>query len=48
MPYTEEMKSKIIARYKNNESILNISKETAIPRSTIYRWINDYSTKKFN
>ena len=45
MPYTEEMKSKIIARYKNNESILNISKETAIPRSTIYRWINDYSTK---
>lgn len=45
MPYTEEIKSKIITRYKNKESVINISKETGIPRSTIYRWINDYTAK---
>ena len=31
----------IIARYKNDEKIISISKESGIPRSTIYRWIND-------
>lgn len=41
MSYTEELKLQIIARYKNDESIICISKETEIPRSTIYRWIND-------
>ena len=41
MSYTEELKFQIITRYKNDESIICISKETGIPRSTIYRWIND-------
>ena len=41
MSYTEEFKLQIIARYKNDESIISISKESGIPRSTIYRWIND-------
>ena len=45
MHYTEEVKSQIIVRYKNKESVINISKETCIPRSTIYRWINDYTAK---
>lgn len=45
MHYTEEVKSQIITRYKNKESVINISKETGIPRSTIYRWINDYTAK---
>ena len=45
MTYTEEIKAQIITRYKSKESIINISKETGIPRSTIYRWIND---KEFN
>ena len=45
MPYTEEMKAQIIERYRNSESIISISNETEIPRSTIYRWINDYTTK---
>ena len=45
MTYTEEIKAQIITRYKSKESIINISKETGIPRSTIYRWINDYKAK---
>ena len=45
MTYTEEIKAQIITRYKSKESIINISKDTGIPRSTIYRWINDYTTK---
>ena len=45
MHYTEEVRSQIITRYKNKESIINILNETGIPRSTIYRWINDYTTK---
>ena len=45
MHYTEEVRSQIITRYKNKESVINISKETCIPRSTIYRWINDYTAK---
>ena len=45
MHYTEEVRSQIITLYKNKESVINISKETCIPRSTIYRWINDYTAK---
>lgn len=45
MNYSEEFKSHIIARYKSKECIISISKETGIPRSTIYRWINDYTAK---
>ena len=45
MHYTEEIRSQIITRYKNKESVINLSKETCIPRSTIYRWINDYTAK---
>lgn len=45
MTYTEEVKSQIITRYKNKEPIISISSETGIPRSTIYRWVNDYKVK---
>ena len=45
MQYPKEIKLQTIEQYKNKESVINISKETGIPRSTIYRWINDYKTK---
>ncbi|MBQ2736285.1 MAG: IS3 family transposase [Clostridia bacterium] len=45
MTYTEEVKSQIIRRYKSKESIISISNEIGIPRSTIYRWIKDYTVK---
>lgn len=45
MTYTEEIKFQTIARYKSKESVISISNETRIPRSTIYRWINDYTAK---
>ena len=45
MTYTEEVKSQIIMRYESKESIIRISKETGIPRSTIYRLVNDYKVK---
>ena len=45
MHYSEEIKTHIIARYKSKECIISISNETGIPRSTIYRWINDYTAK---
>ena len=41
MSFTKELKLQIITRYKNDEKIISISKETGIPRSTIYRWINE-------
>lgn len=45
MPYNEEMKAQIIERYRNSESVISISNETGIPRSTIYRWLNEYKVK---
>ena len=45
MYYSEEIKTHKIARYKSKECIISISNETVIPRSTIYRWINDYTAK---
>lgn len=43
--YTEETKGKIITRWKNEESVISISNETNIPRSSIYRWINEYKVE---
>ena len=41
MQYPKEIKSQTIARYKSKESVISISNETGIPRSTIYRWLNE-------
>ena len=35
MSYTEELKLQIITRYKNDENIIGISKESGISRSTM-------------
>lgn len=37
MQYPKKIKSQTIARYKSKESVISISNETGIPRSTIYR-----------
>ena len=41
MQYPKEIKSQTIARYKSKESVISISNETGIPRSTVYRWLNE-------
>ncbi len=39
--YSNKTKAAVINRKENGESVLSISKETKIPRSTIYHWINE-------
>ena len=38
---TKEEKQHIVRRYINGESVANLSKETIIPKSTIYLWIQE-------
>ena len=40
--YTKEFKNEIIQRFLKRETVINISYETKIPRTTLYRWISDY------
>lgn len=40
--YTQEIKDQVIKRWKEKESRTQISSTMNIPRSTIYRWINNY------
>jgi len=40
--YSEAFKVNIIHRYKNGESIADLSRELHIAQSTIYRWRKDY------
>ena len=44
--YTEQQKFDILKRCQNGESILLISKETNISRSTVYRWLSASLKKK--
>lgn len=44
MPYTSEEKFSIIKRYKQGETVAEISKESGVARATIYRWIKDSSS----
>lgn len=44
--YTEQQKLDILKRCQNGESILLISKETNISRSTVYRWLSASLKKK--
>lgn len=41
MPYTPEEKFSFIKRYKQGETVGEISKESGVARSTLYRWIKD-------
>ena len=42
MKFTKEEKQAFVNRYQNGETVLQICNENQIPRSTFYRWIQDY------
>ena len=42
MKFTKEEKLTFVKRYQNGETVLQICDENQIPRSTFYRWIQDY------
>lgn len=39
--YSKDLKKQIIEQRQNKKTVLLISSETGIPRSTIYRWLNE-------
>lgn len=41
--YTEEFKKQIVALKQNGKSTADISKEYQIAKSTIVKWVSDYS-----
>lgn len=41
--YTEEFKKQIVALKMNGKSTAEIAKEYGIAKSTIVKWVNDYS-----
>lgn len=42
--YTEEFKKQIVALKENGKSTVDISKEYDVSKSTINKWVKDYST----
>lgn len=48
MNYTLELKKRIIKKYKEGESVSELSKYYSIPRTSIYNWINKLSKKSFH
>ena len=42
MKFTKEEKLTFVERYQNGETVLQICNENQTPRSTFYRWIQDY------
>ena len=42
MKFTKEEKQAFVKRYQNGETVLQICNENKIPRSTFYRWIQNY------
>ena len=42
--YTEEFKKQIVALKENGKSTVHISKEYDVSKSTINKWVKDYST----
>ena len=42
MKFTKEEKTAFVKRYQDGETVLSICNENQIPRSTFYRWIQDY------
>lgn len=41
--YTSEEKQNAIAHYNRGESVISITLNTGIARSTLYKWINEYN-----
>lgn len=42
MKFTKEEKLIFVKRYQSGETVIQICNENHIPRSTFYRWIQDY------
>lgn len=42
MKFTKEEKMAFVKRYQEGETVIRICNEKQIPRSTFYRWIQDY------
>ena len=42
MKFTKEEKMAFVKRYRAGETVLSICSENQVPRSTFYRWIQDY------
>ena len=42
MKFTKEEKMALVKRYQDGATVLSICNENQIPRSTFYRWIQDY------
>ena len=42
MKFTKEEKMAFVKRYQDGETVIQICNENQIPRSTFYRWIQDY------
>mgnify|MGYP005792494627 CR=1 FL=1 len=42
MKFTKEEKMAFVKRYQDGETAISICSENQIPRSTFYRWIQDY------
>ena len=42
MKFTKEEKMAFVKRYQDGETVIEICNENQIPRSTFYRWMQDY------
>lgn len=42
MKFTKKEKMAFVKRYQDGETVIKICNENQIPRSTFYRWIQDY------
>lgn len=42
MKFTKEEKQAFVKHYQNDETVLQICNKNKIPRSTFYRWIQNY------
>lgn len=47
MKFTKEEKLAFVKRYQEGEAVIRICNENQIPRSTFYRWIQDYQQRHF-
>ena len=44
MAYPESLKRMVVLQYENGKSVAEISKDSGIPRNSIYRWVRSHKT----
>lgn len=44
MAYPELLKRMVVLQYENGKSVAEISKDSGIPRNSIYRWVRSHKT----